>query len=151
MNLSQLVSREVKKLKRRAEVVGIDSSEAVLAQIQSHKAVLHDGNGSQLVMAQVDGGKPTRKRRPSCEIQAGEIQMAFARPKSRIDYIDDLSDIGKVKGVGIETSHLEELKRTGGIWASSYGEGRGQFFIFLKGPRVCRFHSRGSASDSEKI
>ena len=129
MNFSQLVSREVQKLKRRAKVVGVDPSEAVLAQIQSHKTVLYDGNGPQLVMAQVDGGKPTRKRRPSREIQAREIEMSVTRPQCRIDDVDDLSDIGKVKGVGIETSHFvgsEEQNRT---------TDGAQFFYCLEGCR----------------
>ncbi len=105
MNFTQLVVTQVERLERRAEVVGVDPSEAVLAQIQTHNTWLHDGDGPQLVVTQVDGGKPTRKRRPSREIQAGEIQMAVACPQSRIDHIDDFSDIGKVKGMGIETSH----------------------------------------------
>jgi hypothetical protein len=96
---------EIEGLKCRAEVVGVDPSKAILAQIQSHNTILHDGNGAQLVVTQVNRGKPTRKRRPSREIQAGEIEMSVACPQSRIDHIDDFSDIGKVKGVGIETSH----------------------------------------------
>ena len=107
MNLPQVVVTEVERLERRAEVVCVDPSEAVLTQIQMENTVLHDGNSPQHVVTQVDGGKPPRKRRPSREVQVGEIQMSVACPQSRIDHIDDFSDIGKVKGMGIETSHFE--------------------------------------------
>lgn len=71
-------------------------------------AGLHDGEGAYLGVTQVDGGNPTRKRRPPRDAHAGEIEGSFSRPKSRIDDIGDLTDIAKLKSVGIETSHREE-------------------------------------------